>query len=110
MTARGGQKVPEEPHYGPTEPGTVLLEVGGDVGALVLIVPAGLNGAEIEISRAGQLRCHAQVRERPAGGRITYAAVYPGLAAGRYTIWRDLESPAGAVEVSGGQVATFDWQ
>jgi hypothetical protein len=104
--------VPEEPepHYGPTEPGTVLLELGGDVGALILAVPAALDGAEIEISRDGQPRCHAQVRERRARGGSTYAAVYPGLASGRYTIWRDRDVPAGSVEVCGGQVATFTWE
>jgi hypothetical protein len=100
--------VPEEPRYGPTDPGTVLLELGGDVGALVLIVPAGLDGAEIEIGQAGQPRSHARVRARPAAGGTTYAAVYPGLTAGRYTIWRDRETPAGAVEVTGGQVTTAD--
>jgi hypothetical protein len=84
----------------------VLLELGGDVGALVLTVPAELEGAEIEISQDGQPRSHARVRARPAAGGTSYAAVYPGLTAGRYVIWRDRETPAGAVEVTGGQVAT----
>jgi hypothetical protein len=109
VAQEGGQKVAHEPGYGPTAAGTVLLELGGEVGALILTVPAGLAGAEIEISRDGQPRCHARVRERQAGGDPGYAAVYPGLAAGRYTIWRDRETPAGSVEVAGGQVATFDW-
>jgi hypothetical protein len=99
-----------EPRYGPTDPGTVLLELGGDVGALVLAVPAALDGTEIEISRDGQPRCHSQVRERRARGGSTYAAVYPGLPSGCYTIWQNSGLPAGTVEVHGGQVATFSWE
>ena len=36
---------------GPSGPGTVVLELGADVGALVLLTPAELDGREIEISR-----------------------------------------------------------
>src|SRR4029077_11202082 len=99
--AKEGHRVPNEPHYGPTSPGTVLLEIGGTVGALILTVPAELDGAEIEISREGQPRSHAQVRERRGGGAARYAAVYPGLVEGRYTIWRDFQTPAGTVQVAG---------
>jgi hypothetical protein len=105
--------MPAEPRYGPTQPGTVLLDLGGTIGALVLTVPAALTGAEIEISRADQPdgpRTHAQVRERPGRGAAGYAAVYPGLSAGTYTIWRDRHTPLGTVEVTGGQVATFTWR
>ena len=42
-------------------------------------------------------------------GETLYAAVYPGLPAGRYTVWRDEHSPAVAVTVPGGQVATCRW-
>jgi hypothetical protein len=101
---------PPEPRHGPTGPGAVLLELGRDVGALVLLVAADRNGTEIEISQDGLPRCHAQVRERLARDGTTYAAVYPGLQAGRYTLWRDQQSPGGTVEVAGGQVTTVDWQ
>ena len=37
---------------GPTGPGTVVLDLGADVGALILDVPAALSGREIEISPA----------------------------------------------------------
>ena len=42
-----------EPAAGPSDPGTVVMELGGDTGALILYTPAGLNGREIEISRDG---------------------------------------------------------
>jgi hypothetical protein len=97
---------------GPSGPGTVLLNLGAGVGALVLFTPADLDGAEIEISRdddpAGR-RTHAQVRPRQLPGQTRYAAVYQDLAAGRYTIWRDRYSPAAAVTVAGGQVTSCHW-
>ena len=96
---------------GPSGPGTVVLELGADVGALVLFTPAGLDGREIEISRdgSGGRRTHSRVRPRhtPAGTR--YAAVYPELAAGTYTIWADSQRPAGQVVVAGGRATNWNW-
>lgn len=44
-----------------------------------------------------------------SGGSASYAAVYPGLAAGTYTIWRDTQTSAGKVVIAGGQVTTWQW-
>ena len=101
-----------EARHGPTGAGTVLLELGAGVGALILHVPAELNGHEIDISRAGEPaspRTHAQVRERPAGGRVAYSALYPGLAAGTYTVWSDAVTAVATVTVTGGQIAACHW-
>ena len=38
---------------GPSGPGSVVLEIGEGIGALVLDAPAGLIGREIEISPSG---------------------------------------------------------
>jgi hypothetical protein len=94
---------------GPTGAGTVMLDLGAGTGALVLYTPAALAGAEIEISpRApGSARTHARVRERPGPHGSRYAAVYAGLPAGAYTIWRGHRDPAGTVTIAGGQVSTF---
>ena len=97
---------------GPSSSGSVVLNVGPGVGALVLHTPAGLDGREIEISPRGidaPRRTHSQVRERRAGGGVQYAAVYPELAAGDYTIWRDATTPAGDVTIDGGTVTTYHW-
>jgi hypothetical protein len=108
----------------------VVLDIGGEVGALILYAPAELSGAEVEISLPGNgSRTHSIVRERrvdqSAAGQRTagrhaapsgpgdsavYAAVYPGLPAGVYTIWRDAQTPAGTVQVEGGQVASWLWE
>ena len=97
---------------GPSHSGSVVLNVGPGVGALVLHTPAGLDGREIEISPFGRpdaRRTHSQVRERRTGGGVQYAAVYPDLAAGDYTIWRDASTPAGQVTIDGGAVTTYHW-
>jgi hypothetical protein len=101
-----------EPVAGPTGPGTVVLELGADIGALILYTPAVLDGAEIEISRdddPGARRTHSQVRQRHTTTTTSYAAVYPGLPEGSYTIWRDRQDSAGSVVITGGQVTTWSW-
>jgi hypothetical protein len=106
---------------GPTGPGVVVLELGAGIGALVLYTPPGLDGEEIEISRddepgarsaapsAGAARTHSRVRPRPVPGGTRYAAVYPGLPAGHYTIWRDEKTPAAAATIIGGKVSNCHW-
>ena len=97
---------------GPSGPGTVVLELGADVGALVLHTPAELDGREIEISRdadPGARRTHSQVRPRHLVGVTRYAAVYPDLPAGPYTIWADEQNPAGRVVIAGGRVTNWSW-
>jgi len=100
---------------GATWAGTVVLELGGDVGVLILTTPASLLGHEIEISPADgsgnsaastSHRTHSMVRERITGSG-SYAAVYPGIPAGQYIVWREADTPAGVVTIEGGEVARF---
>lgn len=99
--------------YGPSHAGSVVLDLGENVGALILDAPAELNGREIEISRAGggtgTHHTHSQVRERITDAGTSYAAVYVSVPAGDYVVWRDEDTPAGTVTVRGGQVAHFAW-
>ena len=97
---------------GPSGPGTVVLELGADVGALVLLTPAELDGREIEISRdaaPGARRTHSRVRPRHMAAGARYAAVYPDVPAGTYTIWADEHHPAGRVVIAGGRVTSWSW-
>jgi hypothetical protein len=101
-----------EPAAGPSGPGTVVMELGAGIGALVLYTPADLDGTEIEISRdddPGAGRTHSQVRRRHVATMTKYAAVYQSLPAGRYTIWRDEHTPAAAATITGGQVTSCRW-
>src|SRR6266702_4195604 len=72
-----------------------------------------MDGREIEVSLLGggapAHRTHSRVRPRKTGGETQYAAVYPQLAAGDYTIWKDDVTPAATVTIEGGQVTTTCW-
>ena len=101
-----------EPVAGPSGPGTVVMDVGGDIGALVLYTPAGMDGREVEISRDGDpgaRRTHSRVRRRHMAAATTYAAVYPHLTAGTYTIWTGEQNPGATVVITGGQITTCGW-
>ncbi len=104
-----------EHNLGPSSPGSVVLELGPGVGALLLHTPPELDGAEIEISlvtKPGEpaaKRTHSQVRPRHTAGGTKYAAIYPGLAAGTYTLWQDAHRKALDFVIEGGQVTIARW-
>lgn len=102
-----------EPVPGPSRSGSVILDLGPGVGALVLHAAPEMNSREIEVSPLGSggsaHRTHSRVRPRKTGGETQYAAVYPQLAAGDYTIWKDDVTPAATVTIEGGQVTTTCW-
>lgn len=101
-----------EPVPGPSSSGSVVLDLGPGVGALVLHTAQELDGREIEVSPAGSApghRTHSQVRPRKTARETQYAAVYPQLAAGDYTIWKDDATPVATVTINGGQVTTTWW-
>ena len=86
----------------------LVLDIGGDTGALVIYAAANRDQAEIEISPAGSdARSHNVVRARAVGGGTRYAAVFPALPAGDYVIWQDADAAAGTVTIRGGQVTSF---
>jgi hypothetical protein len=100
----------ESEHAGPTGAGTVVLELGPGVGALVLITSPELEGTEIDVSLADdRYRTHAIVRRRLLAGGTQYAAVYPSLPPGSYTVWRAHGDPLAATTITGGAVTTIDW-
>jgi hypothetical protein len=105
--------VSEQPHdhphqhdLGPSHDGSVVLDIGGDVGALVLHVPASLAGTEIDIFRSGDDRplVHTAVRERRLAGGTVYAAVFQALPAGRYRLPDDVPVTVSEIAVEGGRV------
>jgi hypothetical protein len=89
----------------------VVLEIGGEQGALILYTGATLHGKEIEVSpeTSPAQRTHTAVLERHVNGRVLFAAVFPALPAGSYTIWGLDGRPVAEATVSGGCVTEMEW-
>ncbi|MCW2867760.1 MAG: hypothetical protein JWR20_1948 [Marmoricola sp.] len=125
----------ENPYAGQ---GAVLLDIGGDVGALVVTTPAEMVGVEVEIRPVGASlhvvpdhehgphhddghqhdhghghgghHPHVAVVARPVGGRLVPSLVYPELVEGRYELYvKETDDVELTVTVVGGEVATAEW-
>lgn len=103
---------PEQP---PDAAGSVILDIGGDAGAVVIQTPSELVGAEIEIRRAGTEwdGSHTAVWERRAPGTTTTAAaVFGSLRAGQYEL-RIKDAPGtehqALVVVEGARITQVTW-
>jgi hypothetical protein len=94
---------------GPSEKGSVVVDIGGDVGAAIVSTPASLVGSEIEIRPCGAAwdGTHVAVRERHVAGGVTHAALFPGLEFGNYEVRLKgvAASPVTTFTVSGGRVS-----
>jgi hypothetical protein len=132
--------MPESPRPAGFSLEDAVLDIGGDIGALILYTDAAYNGREIEVSpidepddRHGRghehayehehdhqhenahghehgHRTHTAIHERRSGGQVTYAGIYVELKAGSYRIWTDDPSLPDRVTIIGGQVAEVDWR
>jgi hypothetical protein len=103
-----------EPVAAGSGPGTVVLDIGGDIGALILYTPEVLLGKEIEIRAAGGAwdGTHTGVRARQVPGGPVTAAVFGSLPAGGYELrlrGQADPAPSVAVTVRGGRVGEVDW-
>ena len=92
-------------------PEPVVLDIGGDLGALIVHTDARMVGVEVEISatRFDGERSHKEVLEREVGGRPAYTAVFDKVRAGSYTLWVDDVARERGVVIIGGAVAELDW-
>jgi hypothetical protein len=72
----------------PSGIGTVVLDIGDGVGALVVHAPADLCGVEIELAPSGSADAltHTEVRERRLPEGSVYAGVFSALTAGDYRL------------------------
>jgi hypothetical protein len=72
----------------PSGQGTVLLDIGDGVGALVVHAAGELLGVEIELARRGEQQAfvHTEVRERRLPEGTVYAGVFPAVMIGEYTL------------------------
>jgi hypothetical protein len=106
MTAHEHTQHRPERALPPSGHGTVVLDIGDDVGALVVHTGGGLDGVEIELSHRGERQAfvHTEVRERRLPEGSVYAGVFPAVVAGEYTLLGLDGGPDQAVIISSGQV------
>lgn len=104
--------------------GAVMLDIGGDVGALVVEMPPDLVGIEVEIrpvrlapshghdhdDEHARHHPHVAVVARPAGDRVMPSLVFPELTEDEYELY---VKPDGEVRlttrVRGGEVVHTTW-
>ena len=104
-----------EPHHARyadrRHPEAVVLDLGGDVGALIVHTAAEMHGTEVEISASGEdeTRSHKEVLEREINGSPAYTAVFDNVREGSYTLWVDDAARERGIVVLGGSVAELDW-
>jgi hypothetical protein len=113
-TQPAGEARPTQPagEARPTQPSRgVVVDIGDDVGALVLYAEAGREWLEPEIHPEGEpgQRQHVWVLERMVGSGSVFAAVFPSLPEGRYGICSPEGETAQIVEILGGKVTEARW-
>jgi hypothetical protein len=103
--------------------GSVLLDIGGEVGALVVTMPTAMVDDEVEIRpRDGDRPSHAHnhseghhhphvaVVERPVTGAVVPSLVFPELVEGRYELYvKGTDLVELTAEIVGGEVTTAAW-
>ncbi|HEV3046527.1 MAG TPA: hypothetical protein VGY13_04115 [Solirubrobacteraceae bacterium] len=92
-------------------PEQVILDIGEEMGALIVHTDADMHGVEVEISATGQdhERSHKDVLEREIDGRPAFTAVFDKVREGSYTLWVNGLARAREVTVTGGAVSELDW-
>ena len=92
-------------------PGAVpVLDIGGDVGALLVYLDGPTPTGELEAQPVGapDRRFHTGVHPRELFGATTYVALYPEVTAGDYEILDHRIAPIAVTTVDGGAVTELD--
>lgn len=106
--------------------GAVLLDIGGEVGALVVEMPEQMVGTEVEIRPLRRIAVHTHgphghvghehlahvaVVRRPVAGGAVPSLVFPELIDGGYELFSKghPEAVVLRVDVVGGEVTKTDW-
>jgi hypothetical protein len=110
----GGHIDAENPFAGQ---GAVMLDIGGDIGALVVEMPPEMVGVEIEIRPAGAGQAsahthypHVAVVERPAPGGPLPSLVFGELREGSYHLHdKGADEVLATATVRGNAVTEMVW-
>jgi hypothetical protein len=93
-------------------PEPVVLDIGGEIGALIVYAEEELLDTPVELSPAdadGE-KFHQHILERPMRSGTVYAAVFDKITEGRYTLWLHGEPRIRDFEIVGATVSEVDWR
>ncbi len=98
-----------ETYVGRVHTENAVLDIGEDIGALVIYTGQEMLGKEIEVSPKGNdaQKIHTAVLERKVNGRTLFAALFLELPEGDYIT---LTTPSSEITIIGGQVAELNLQ
>src|SRR5260370_39732176 len=86
-----------------------VLDIGEDIGALVIYTSQEMLGKEIEVCPKvnDAQKIHTAVLERKVNGRTMFAALFLALPQGYYVT---LSTPSSEITIVGGQVSELNWR
>jgi len=98
------------PERGWTLGAVPVLDIGGEVGAIIAYLPSATPSGEIEIAPVGDLaaKFHTGVHARDLGGVPGWIAVFPEVLEGCYDLLDEHLEPIARVLVRGGEVTEVD--
>jgi hypothetical protein len=99
-------------HAGGIHTGQVVLDIGDDMGGLIVYTDADLHGQEIEVfpRTRPELLTHTDVHQRVLGGQTIFTAVFTPLPIGEYEVARPPERAGQSIAIVSGTVTEIDWR
>ncbi|MBF6557095.1 MAG: hypothetical protein IVW52_13185 [Acidimicrobiales bacterium] len=92
-------------------PESLVLDIGDDIGALILYADESCLGREIDVTPVGHPhshQIHTMIRRRRSVDSEFIAGVYPELRQGTYTVWGLDEGALAEVTIGGGRITELD--
>lgn len=100
------------PHSHAAPPPVPVLDIGGDVGALVVVLhdehlPVGGELFACPEGRPAE-HFHTGVHHRDLGGLVAHVAIFPEIVEGSYELLDDAREPTSSFRIVGGEVTQLD--
>ncbi len=96
--------------YAHVKGGPTVLDIGGDIGALVATMDPAAAGTELHLRSEHRppIQIHTGVWERTQGAQLVTAAVFAELREGTYQVLDNAGLAVRQIEIRGGALTTID--